>query len=82
KIDGSANFAADVRLPDMVFAAIRQGPIGETELVHVDREAANRVRGMLSIVTTKQWVAAVANNWWAAERALQAMRPRFRNPAS
>ncbi len=27
KIDGSANFAADIRLPDMIFAAIRQGPV-------------------------------------------------------
>ncbi len=82
KLDGTANFAADIRLPNLVHAAIRQGPVGETELVHVDRAAANRVRGMLSIVTTKHWVAAVASNWWAAERALQAMRPRFRNPAT
>ena len=29
KVDGSANFAADIRLPDMVFASIRQGPLGE-----------------------------------------------------
>lgn len=82
KLDGSANFAADVRLPGMVFAAIRQGPVGETELVHVDRAAADRVRGMLSVVTTRHWVAAVANNSWAAQRALQAMRPRFRLPAT
>lgn len=82
KIDGSANFAADVRLPGMVFAAIRQGPIGETELVQVDRAAADRVRGVLSVVTTRHWVAAVATNWWAAERALHAMRPRFRLPAA
>src|SRR3546814_14715684 len=25
KVDGSANYAGDIRLPDMVFAAIRQG---------------------------------------------------------
>ncbi|MGH6781431.1 MAG: molybdopterin cofactor-binding domain-containing protein, partial [Sphingomonadaceae bacterium] len=32
KVDGSANFAGDVRLPDMVYAAIRQGPAGVTRL--------------------------------------------------
>ena len=28
KVDGSYLFAGDVRLPDMVYAAIRHGPIG------------------------------------------------------
>ncbi|MHA6718165.1 xanthine dehydrogenase family protein molybdopterin-binding subunit [Sphingomonas sp. RS6] len=81
KVDGSANFAADVRLPGMVYASVRQGPIGDIELVHADQAAANRVRGVLKIVTTRDWVAAVATNWWAANRAVEAMRPRFRRPA-
>lgn len=80
KVDGSANYAADIRLPDMVFASIRQGPVGETGLVKLDRAAADRIPGMLAMVTTDDWVAAVANNWWAADRALDAMRPRFRAP--
>lgn len=80
KVDGSLNYAADIRLPDMVFASIRMGPIGDTELVKLDREAANKVPGMLAVVTTKDWVATVANNGWAAERAIDAMRPRFRTP--
>lgn len=80
KTDGSVNYAADIRLPDMVFASIRQGPVGDTELVTLDRAAADRVPGTLAVVTTRGWVAAVANNWWAADRALDAMRPRFRTP--
>lgn len=80
KVDGSANYAADIRLPDMVFASIRQGPVGDTGLVKVDRAAADRIPGMLAVVTTDDWVAAVANNWWAADRAIDAMRPRFRTP--
>ena len=80
KVDGSLNFAADIRLPNMVFASIRMGPIGETELVKLDRAAANKIPGMLSIVTTKDWVATIANNGWAAEKAIDAMRPRFKTP--
>ncbi|MDT8759011.1 molybdopterin-dependent oxidoreductase [Sphingomonas psychrotolerans] len=80
KVDGSALFAADIRLADMVYASIRQGPIGDTGLVRVDRAAADKIPGMLAVVTTDDWVAAVANNWWAADRALDAMRPRFRTP--
>ena len=81
KVDGSANYAADIRLPNMVHASIRQGPSGETQLVKVDEAAANKVPGMLAVVKTDQWVAAVADNWWAADRALDAMHPRFKVPA-
>ena len=77
KIDGSANFAGDVRLPDMVFASIRQGPVGASRLVRVDRAAADRVPGVLQVVTNDRWVAAIGNNWWAANRALDALAPRF-----
>ncbi|UZK65726.1 xanthine dehydrogenase family protein molybdopterin-binding subunit [Sphingomonas sp. M1-B02] len=80
KVDGSANFAADIRLPNMVHASIRMGPTGDTELVRIDRPAADRIPGMLAVVTAKDWVASVADNWWAADRALDAMRPRFRTP--
>lgn len=77
KVDGSATFAGDLRLPGMVHAAIRQGPIGDSRLVRVDRAAADRVRGVLQVVETPRWVAAVARTWWAAAKALDAMAPRF-----
>ena len=77
KVDGSANFVADVRLPDMVFASIRQGPHPESRLRSADMAAARRVRGLLSVVRDDHWIAAVANNWWAANRALEALAPRF-----
>ncbi|MHA0317819.1 molybdopterin cofactor-binding domain-containing protein [Sphingomonas melonis] len=77
KVDGSASFAGDIRLPDMVHAAIRQGPIGDARLVAVDRAAADRIRGVLAVVENPKWVAAVATTWWAANRALEALAPRF-----
>ncbi len=80
KVDGSAVFAGDIRLPDMVHAAIRQGPIGDSRLVRVDRAAADRIRGVLAVVENSGWVAAVATTWWAANRALEAMAPRFATP--
>ncbi|GAA0324664.1 xanthine dehydrogenase family protein molybdopterin-binding subunit [Sphingomonas oligophenolica] len=77
KVDGSANFAGDVRLPDMVFAAIRQGPVGDSKLIAADRAAADRIRGVLSVVTNDRWIAAIGNNWWAANQALRALNPTF-----
>jgi isoquinoline 1-oxidoreductase beta subunit len=77
KVDGSANFAGDIRLPDMVFASIRQGPVGDTRLIDVNRAAAAKVRGLVSVVTQPTWVAAIATNWWAANQALDALAPKF-----
>ena len=78
KVDGSANFTADVRLPDMVFASIAQGPAGGTSrLVRADKAAADRVRGVVAVVENQRWIAAAANDWWAANQAIAALAPRF-----
>ena len=77
KVDGSANYAGDIRLPDMVFAAIRQGPIGATRLKSINRKAGMKSPGLLHVVTHDRWVATVARNWWAANRALDAFAPVF-----
>ncbi len=80
KVDGSAGFAADVRLPDMVFASIRQAPHRDARLVAADMAAAARVPGTLHVVRRDGWIAAVAADWWSANRALTALAPRFEGP--
>ncbi|PKB19353.1 isoquinoline 1-oxidoreductase beta subunit [Novosphingobium kunmingense] len=77
KVDGSYIFAGDVRLPDMVFAAIRHGPLGEARLAGYDPARARGVAGFRRVVEGPDWLAAVATTWWAAERALGLIAPRF-----
>lgn len=78
KVDGSYLFAGDVRLPGMVYAAIHHGPLDQAELTSFEREEAARLRGLVGVIEGKRWLAAVATDWWTAERALEAMAPRFR----
>jgi len=77
KIDGTARFAGDVRLPGMLYASVRHGPLGDTRLATDDLSAANKVWGVTGVVRGPDWVAAIANNWWAADHALDQLRPRF-----
>ena len=77
KVDGSALFAGDVRLPGMVYAAIRHGPNQAAELTDFDPAGAAGMRGVVGAVRTKRWLAVAATNWWTADRALDAMNPRF-----
>ncbi|RZV33913.1 MAG: xanthine dehydrogenase family protein molybdopterin-binding subunit [Sphingomonadaceae bacterium] len=77
KVDGSHLFAGDVRLPGMVFAAIRHGPVNQSSLAGFDKEAAESIPGFDSLVRNESWLAALADNWWAAEQVLKAAQPRF-----
>lgn len=77
KVDGSVNYAGDIRLPDIVYASIRQGPVGATRLKSINRKAGLAARDILYVVQNKRWVAAVGRNWWAANRALDAFAPVF-----
>ena len=77
KVDGSWVFAGDVRLPDMLFASVRHGPQDESELADFDAELAAGQQGLVQLVRGRRWLAALADNWWAAEQALQRIAPRF-----
>ncbi len=78
KVDGSFVFAGDVRLPDMVFAAVAHGPQGDCVLASYDAQAAAKVTGLVRVVHTRRWLAAVATTWHAAAKAVAAMEPRFK----
>lgn len=78
KVDGSYQFASDIRLPGMVYAAIRHGPNDGAELTSFDADAAKGYRGIKGIVKSKRWLAVAATTWWAAEEALKAMQPQFK----
>lgn len=77
KVDGGAIFAGDVRLPDMVYAAIRHAPLGEAKLGTYAAKNAAPVKSMLRLVEGPDWLAAVARDWWSAERALNLIAPNF-----
>jgi isoquinoline 1-oxidoreductase beta subunit len=77
KVDGSVNYAGDIRLPDMVFAAISEGPVGDARLMSIDKVAAEKVTGVTDVVETERWVAVAATNWWAAQQGLHAAKPKF-----
>lgn len=78
KVDGSMLFAGDVRLPEMVFAAIRHAPMGDARLGSYDTGKARGIAGFGRLVRGDTWLAATGETWWAAERALKAIAPRFR----
>ena len=78
KADGSHVYAGDVRLSDLVYAAIRHAPHGDAKLTAFDRAKASQTPGFISLVESERWLASVAENSWAAEQALKAAMPKFK----
>ena len=77
KTDGSARFGADVRLPGMVYAAVRAGPAGAPALLRADNGAVRARSGVIDVVHGPNWVAVVATTWFAANQALDVIKAEF-----
>jgi isoquinoline 1-oxidoreductase beta subunit len=76
KANGSLRFPGDVRLPGMLFAAVRMAPPGG-RLSGYARDRIKSQPGIRRLVARDGWIAIVADNWWAAEQAMKAAAPRF-----
>ncbi len=75
KVDGSAGFGIDVRLPGMLIAAIARCAVFGGSLVSVDEAPAKAVRGVRAVVPLQDAVAVVADGWWPAKKGLDALSP-------
>ncbi|MCU0759408.1 MAG: molybdopterin-dependent oxidoreductase [Steroidobacteraceae bacterium] len=77
KTDGSAVYAVDVRLPGMLYAAVRAAPVFGGTPQAVDEKALAGRRGVRQVVRLPNAVAVVAESTWQAQQALAALDPGF-----
>jgi CO/xanthine dehydrogenase Mo-binding subunit len=82
KVDGSATFGIDVRLPGMLYAAIRRSPAVSSRLVSFSKESATALPGVVDAFAIADGVAVVARSTWQARRAAEAMTAEFDDSAS
>lgn len=98
KVNGSAIFGIDVRVPDMQYATLAASPTFIGGLVSMDEAAAIAVRGVerivplpaaaqenagvQDIVAMPDAVAVVAESYWQAKKGLQALNPIFDNTSA
>ncbi len=74
KVDGSAIYGVDMRLPDMMFAAIKACPVFGGKLKSFDAKSVSAMRGVKSVHAVGENSAAViADNFWRAQQALLAL---------
>ncbi|MCS5546284.1 MAG: molybdopterin-dependent oxidoreductase [SAR324 cluster bacterium] len=77
KVNGSAIYGTDVRLPGMRYAAVNQAPVFGGEVKAYDRAAAVAVRGVEAVIPIPHGMSVVADSTWHAQKGLEALKVQF-----
>jgi isoquinoline 1-oxidoreductase beta subunit len=74
KVDGSAQFGIDVRLPGMLYAALAQPPELGASVKSFKSDSAQGMPGVRQVLQTSSGVAVIADSWWQAKQARDALQ--------
>ena len=73
KVDGSAEFGLDVKLPGMLYAALAQSPVLGGKAAALDSAAAEKMPGVRKVLRSGSGVVVVADHFWQALKARRAL---------
>jgi len=73
KVNGSADFGIDVKLPGLLTAVMVHAPVPGAKIVSVDDAAAKAIPGVKQIVQIPQGVAVLAEGYWTALKGRDAL---------
>lgn len=82
KVNGSAKYGIDTQVPNLCFAALRISPVFNGKLVSVDESPIVQNRGVKKVVKLDDAVVVVADRFWRARAAVNALQPVFDNSAN
>ena len=77
KVNGTAQYGIDVRLPGMKIATVAASPVVGGKVAAVDDSKAKAIKGVRQIIRLDDVVAVVADNMWAAKQGLRALAIRW-----
>ncbi|MDC3200809.1 molybdopterin-dependent oxidoreductase [Porticoccaceae bacterium] len=87
KVDGSAQFALDVRRPGMLYATVIRAPVFGATIVSIDDQAARKIEGVVDVIELPQAqsnmmiggfqsspaVAVIADSYWTAKKGRETL---------
>ena len=77
KVNGSAVYGMDVRVPGMKVGTVAASPVFGGRLQSYDEAAARRVPGVVDVVRTDTALAVIGDHYWAARQGLEAAHPQW-----
>jgi isoquinoline 1-oxidoreductase beta subunit len=78
KVDGTATYGLDVKVPGMLYAAVKQSPVFLGKVKKFDADAVKGRPGVHSVIKfggprIEEGVAVIADSYWHAKSALDAL---------
>ena len=87
KVDGSAQFALDIRRPEMLYATVIRAPVFGASIVSIDDQAARKIEGVIDVIElppaqsdmmiggfkSSPAVAVIADSYWAAKKGRETL---------
>lgn len=73
KVNGTAEFGIDVKLPGMVYASLEQCPVIGGKVKSFDGAKAKGMPGVIDVVQIPDGVAVVADSYWHARKARETL---------
>jgi isoquinoline 1-oxidoreductase beta subunit len=77
KLDGTAEYGIDAKVPGMVYAAVLSCPEFGGKLASVDESPVKGMRGVIAVVKLDDAVAVVADRYWRAKAGLAKLQPQW-----
>jgi nicotinate dehydrogenase subunit B len=82
KVDGSAKWAADVKLPGMVHARNVKPPFAGAKLISIDESSVRNLPGFVKVVSKGNYVAVVCEREEQAIAAARQLKCNWQKPAT
>jgi len=77
KVDGSAMFGIDAKLPGMKYAAIKAAPVFGGSVARMDPGSVQDMPGVRKVISLDDAVAIIADGYWQARQALDQLDVEF-----
>lgn len=74
KVDGSAIFGIDVKLPDMLYGSIARCPVFGGKVVSFDASEAIKIAGVVKAKQISNGVVVLAKDYWTAKKGRDALK--------
>ncbi|MEH6587438.1 MAG: molybdopterin cofactor-binding domain-containing protein [Halioglobus sp.] len=73
KVDGTANFGIDAPIADTLVAVVVRPPVASGPVTSFDDSKAKAMAGVHSVIAIDEGIAVVAENYWRARKAADAV---------
>ncbi len=74
KVNGTAQFGIDVKLPGLLTARVVRCPVFGGKVASFNADKAKAIKGVTHVVQISSGIAVVGENYWAASQGAQALQ--------